>query len=209
MRDRWTARCRTETAALQLRAFLLATRREGLAAVEFALVLPIMLLMYLGLTELTFAVNQDMKLTNLARTVGDLTGRSQTMNTNDMNAIFGAAKAVVSPFDAEAAEITVSSVVVKTTTNGQGQQTVSGEVCWSRGNKTGLALAKGTKVDVPEGFKSSASFIQTKVRMAYKPLLGTAVLEQVTGQPTLDLGVTTPWPVRNVPQVIWEGTPAC
>ena len=80
---------------LRLRHFV--PSRDGVAAVEFAMVLPVMVLMYLGMTELTFAVNTDRKITLLSRTLADLTGRATSVNTADMDTIFNAASSVMAP----------------------------------------------------------------------------------------------------------------
>ena len=99
--------------ALRLRHFV--PSRDGVAAVEFAMVLPVMVLMYLGMTELTFAVNTDRKITLLSRTLADLTGRATSVNTTDMDTIFNAASSVMAPYSSDQAKLTVSSIVVKDT----------------------------------------------------------------------------------------------
>lgn len=183
------------TARRTIAGFLRA--KDGVAAIEFAMVLPVMLLMYLGMTEVTIGVNQDRKLTMLARSVADLTGRTPNMTTTEMNNIFGAASSVMAPYKTTDARIIVSSVVVKPAgTSGA----VEGKVCWSQG-KNATARAKDQVVTVPEGFQiPNSSFVLAEVELPYKPMIGYAI------SGTINLSEKTPWPVRNVDQVAWNGT---
>jgi Flp pilus assembly protein TadG len=61
------------------------------------MVLPVMVLMYLGMTEMTFGVNTDRKITMLSRTLADLTGRATSVNKAEMDIIFAALTSVMAP----------------------------------------------------------------------------------------------------------------
>jgi Flp pilus assembly protein TadG len=195
----------------RLRAFREAS--QGVAAVEFAIVLPVMLMMYLGMTELTFGINTDRKITLLARTLADLTGRATTVSSSDMDTIFAASTSVMAPYNSALAQMVVSSIVVTDTgtKDAGGNPIVQGTVCWSSAKGSGaVALTKGTKVTVPDGFRTAnSSYIQADVAMPYTPVFGTSVLQMVTGKTSMTLTDQTPWPVRNVKEVIWTGTAAC
>ena len=58
--------------------------RRGLSAVEFALLLPLMLTLYLGGVEVSNAVAADRKVAIVARTVADLASRMKTISNADM-----------------------------------------------------------------------------------------------------------------------------
>lgn len=196
----------------QVRAFVAS--RRGIAAVEFAMVLPVMVLMYLGMTELTFAVNTDRKITLLSRTLSDLTGRATSVSTSDMDAIFGAAIAVMAPYKSDTVKMTVSSIVVKQTTDAStGKQVLKGTVCWStarQGSAPVPGIPKDTVVTVPDGFQTAdSSYIQTDVTLDYAPVFGASIMKWVTGASQLPLTEKTPWPVRNVKEVVWQGTTPC
>jgi Flp pilus assembly protein TadG len=191
-----------------------AASRRGVAAVEFAMVLPVMVLMYLGMTELTFAVNTDRKITLLSRTLADLTGRATSVTASDMDSIFGAAVSVMAPHKGDNVKMVVSSIVVKDTgqKDASGKPIVKGTVCWSaaRGPGNPPGLPKGTVVTVPEGFQSAdSSYIRADVDIDYSPVFGASVLQWVTGASQLPLSEQTPWPVRNVKEVVWQGTTPC
>jgi Flp pilus assembly protein TadG len=64
-------------AAVQLARF--RRDRNGVAATEFALILPVMLVMYVGAVEITDAVYVDRRVTLTTRVVGDLIARD-TLN---------------------------------------------------------------------------------------------------------------------------------
>ena len=195
----------------RLRAFCEAS--QAVAAVEFAIVLPVMVMMYLGMTELTFGINTDRKITLLARTLADLTGRATTVSSSDMDTIFAASTSVMAPYNSALAQMVVSSIVVTDTgtKDAGGNPIVQGTVCWSSAKGSGaVALTKGTKVTVPDGFRTAnSSYIQADVAMPYTPVFGTSVLQMVTGKTSMTLTDQTPWPVRNVKEGIWTWTAAC
>ncbi|HVV95256.1 MAG TPA: TadE/TadG family type IV pilus assembly protein [Hyphomicrobiales bacterium] len=84
--------------------------RRAVSAVEFALCLPFMLMLYLGGIELSQAVSADRKVTLLARTVGDLVAQNDAVTTSQVGAIFDAASAVLYPFPTTAGGSSILSV---------------------------------------------------------------------------------------------------
>jgi Flp pilus assembly protein TadG len=174
---------------------------QGVAAVEFALVLPVMITIYLGMSEMTFYVNTDRKFAMLSRTLADLTGRAPSVNSTEMDTIFSAATSVMAPYRSDQAKMVISSIVVKETgqKDAGGKPILEGTVCWSAAKGPGAtALAKGTKVTIPEGFATAnSSFVRANI------------LQKVTGSSSITLTEQTPWPVRNVKEIVWSGSPAC
>ena len=196
--------------SLRFRELVRRSRSLPVAAVEFAMVLPVMVLMYLGMTEMTFGVNTDRKITMLSRTLADLTGRA-SVNKAEMDIIFAASTSVMAPYRSDQAKMVVSSIVVKEEKNAENKPVFKGTVCWSeaRGPDAG-ALAKGSTVTVPEGFQTpNSSYVRADVTMAYGPVFGSEILKMVSGTTSITMSEQTPWPVRNVKEVVWQGTTPC
>jgi Flp pilus assembly protein TadG len=183
----------------------------GVAAVEFAMVLPVMVLTYLGMTEMTFGVNTDRKITMLSRTLADLTGRATSVNKAEMDIIFAASTSVMAPYRSDQAKMVVSSIVVKEEKDADNKPVFKGTVCWSEARGPGaVALAKGSAVTVPEGFQTpNSSYVRADVTMAYGPGFGSEILKMVSGTTSITMSEQTPWPVRNVKEVVWQGTTPC
>ena len=102
------------------RAFLRARRAtDGVAAVEFALLLPFMLLLYLGSAETTQAVMTSRKAAVAAKTLSDLTSQESTstpMTDAIMGNIFNAAAAIMQPFSSGASALSMNVTGVSFTT---------------------------------------------------------------------------------------------
>ena len=72
------------------------TRDEsGIAAIEFAIIAPIMLFMYFGMAEIATAISTDRKLSHSANVAGDLTTQSQIISKTDMAEIMKATMMVM------------------------------------------------------------------------------------------------------------------
>ncbi|MFD3266372.1 TadE/TadG family type IV pilus assembly protein [Phenylobacterium ferrooxidans] len=84
--------------------------RRGAAAVEFAFVAPVMILMYYGLAELTQGMMADRRASHVASAIGDLVAQDTMINTSEMNDIFNVGKAIIAPFPTNGLSMRVTSI---------------------------------------------------------------------------------------------------
>lgn len=123
----------------RLRTF--ARGASGMAAVEFALIAPFMMVLFFGLVELCNALNAHQKVTSVASTAADLTGQAKSVTAADLADIFAASSAIMTPFSASDVSIVVTSI------GGSGQRNV-GKVLWSVTNGHGVAHNAGDTIDI-------------------------------------------------------------
>lgn len=83
--------------------------KSGVAAIEFALIAPIMIGIYFGLAEIASAINVDRRVSHTANVVGDLATQSSAITNSDINEIFSAAVRVLDLRDASNVTIELSS----------------------------------------------------------------------------------------------------
>jgi Flp pilus assembly protein TadG len=95
--------------------------RSGIAATEFAVIVPVMLVMFFGTVEFSTGLAIDRKVTLIARTLSDLASQSSTATSNQnasaiddasLTNIFTAAIAILTPYPAVPAKVTLSEVYV-------------------------------------------------------------------------------------------------
>jgi Flp pilus assembly protein TadG len=145
---------------------------RGMSAVEFALLLPLMLTLYLGTVEVSQGIAADRKVTLTARTVGDLVSQLASIGNSDMTNTLNASSAVMSPFPVSSLKVTVSSVKV----DAAGKATVD----WSD-TLNGTARAKGSAVTLPTALNvANTSLIWAEVQYTYKPVIGYVVTGTLT-----------------------------
>ena len=84
----------------RLSRLITSLRRDqrGTSAVEFAMVLPVMVPLYLGAVEVSQAVAIQRKVTLTARTVADLASQVTKVSKAEMANMMKAAEAVIAPF---------------------------------------------------------------------------------------------------------------
>jgi Flp pilus assembly protein TadG len=88
----------------------LARDSSGVAAVEFALLLPILALLYFGSVELTQGVMTQERTEHVASTVGDLVAQNSTITSAGVSDIFGVGGTVMYPYPTSALKMRVSSL---------------------------------------------------------------------------------------------------
>jgi Flp pilus assembly protein TadG len=165
--------------------------QRGLAALEFALLAPIMVSLYLGLCEFTLAMMAERRASHAAAVVGDLVAQSAQMNSAGMTDIFQVSDAVIRPFPANTLYMRVTSVKAD-------PATAVAKVVWSRGDgMTGLS-AGATATAVPANLLLAGdSVIMTEVSYTWTSPLQKMLPEPLTFQQTFFLKP------RKAPEVAW------
>jgi len=134
---------------------------RGLAAVEFAFALPILLLMYLGGFQLSDAIACNRKVTITARAVADLTSQYATLAPSDADTILNASAQIMAPYKASNALVRVSEIYVKDAS--------TATVVWSRAVH-GQALKAGAPFKIPPSIVTPDTYlIYSEVNYAYVP----------------------------------------
>ncbi len=88
-----------------------------MAAVEFSLILPILVLLWIGGVEVTQALSVDRRLNNLAASLGDLVARSKTVIYSDVDAIFDIAPGAMFPYSTTGLQMRISAVNIDAAQN--------------------------------------------------------------------------------------------
>ena len=146
--------------------------RRGISAVEFAMILPLMVTMYLGVVEVSRGVAIDRKVTLTTRTMGDLASRVTSINNTDMSSLLNAAAAVVSPYDVNQVKVVLSAVNI--------DATGVAKVAWSD-TLHGSARTVGSTVTVPTALNvPNTQLIWSEVSYNYAPTFGYVLTGNMT-----------------------------
>src|ERR1700731_2560340 len=89
---------------------------SGIAATEFAVIVPLMLVMFFGTVEFSSGVAVDRKVTLVARTLSDLTSQSISVTDTDLTNFFAAAAGILTPYSATPTKSTITELYVDPTT---------------------------------------------------------------------------------------------
>lgn len=148
-----------------LRRWLRLTRdTRGVSAVEFALVLPLMIGLYLGLAEVSQGIGIDRKVALTAHALGDLASQTTTISNAQMGNILDAASAVITPYSATPLAVTVSAINIDASGNAK--------VGWSD-TRGGVAREVGSSVEIPSALAvPNTQLILSEAKYSFTPAIG-------------------------------------
>lgn len=123
--------------------------RRGVSALEFALIAPVLILIYFGVGELCEAMMAQRRTVHSTSALGDLVTQSQTITSSDISDMFSAASTIMAPFPTTTLKLRLTSV----TLNSSG----IAKVDWSCG-KNGLAAnaTNSTYSGLPSGLLTTS-----------------------------------------------------
>ena len=118
---------------------------DGAAALEFALLLPILLFLYLAVVEICMAFMVKRRVSHATSQIADIVAQGDVVTKSTLNGYFDVANMIMTPFSGSPLQVRVSSIGK----NAQGVVVVQ----WSHGRGIS-ALTKGSVVpaaSVPAG----------------------------------------------------------
>jgi len=143
---------------------------RGVSAIEFALILPLLLLLVLGTADVTEAVSARRKVTLAANAVSDLVAQVREVDGPYLDNVFAAGSAILVPFDGSRLSVVVSSIVIAA----NGEATVA----WSIG-RNAAPRNKNGRFPVPSDLANQSSLIVAEVSFSFVPTIGYGVIDEL------------------------------
>ena len=146
--------------------------RRGSALIEAALVFPLMISLFLGISEFGEALTVSRRVEATAGTGADLVARLKTVSTADLDQIRPMLQQMMAPFATESLAIVISSVVADADNNTT--------VAWSYADGGGAAHNEGDAIALPAGLtEPGTSVIVAEVTYRFRSTLATLIVGDV------------------------------
>jgi Flp pilus assembly protein TadG len=180
---------------VRLSAVRLSTDCSAIAATEFAVIVPIMLVLFFGTVEFSSGVAVDRKITLVSRTLSDLTSQSSAIAITDnyLQNVFTASISILTPYLATPTNATISEIYVDSSKVAKIQWSKSATIANGATQAT-LATsshAAGDIVTVPPSLLVKQTYlILSEVSYVYVPTIGYVMAK--TGVTLSDFAYTRP-----------------
>lgn len=174
--------------------------RSGIAATEFALILPLLVAIFFGMLEISDAMMAGRRVQTAVNSLSDLVAQERDVTTGELDDIIVGVNRMLAPTPGSSATLRVTSVVVNPGVPGQLI------VRWSRDNSGATPYAANsvfTKVSDPTIVNSGASVIVGEV--TYNHVSG--LTHQFIDSPRTMSQIVARWPRRSAEVVICGANP--
>lgn len=137
--------------------------KRGVSAIEFALVFPVLLLIYFGIVGVTQILSVDRKVTSIASSTADLVSQETILNNTIIQDIYTASISLIAPFSTNSISIVVTSI--------EADENNVTTVAWSDAYN-GTAKSPGSSITVPNGItQANTTVIFTEVSYSYTSII--------------------------------------
>ncbi|HTV70053.1 MAG TPA: TadE/TadG family type IV pilus assembly protein [Rhizobiaceae bacterium] len=143
--------------------------QRGVAALEFALIAPLLLSLYLVTMEVSQGIETNKKVSRVGSMVADLITQQDKITTTELDAIMAIGESILQPYNRTKPTIIITAIQISN------DATPKVEVEWSRklvnGDYSADAL-HGDPTTVPEKLKIKDSFlIRVQSNLSYSPVI--------------------------------------
>lgn len=153
---------------------------QGVAAIEFAFIAPLVFTLFVGAVEVSQAFTVDRRVTQVASTTGDLVARADSsISQSEMADIMAVGTYIMLPYSSNALEMTIRNV---TSSPSNASTTKQSWYCTfnSNGGGSNTCACNVASYTVPTGLVSTNdSVVVAEIRYFYTPLLFDSVLKRI------------------------------
>lgn len=143
--------------------------QRGIAAVEFALVVPIIIILLLGSVDAVFALTAKRKVSLAAHSMADIVSRETGVSEDDLDTVADLGKLIMTPNDVTSAQIVISGAVVNF-----GGTTAT--VDWSSAFGPGAQdLPDDSTINLPSPLTQGIFLVVASTRLPYETLTRTTL----------------------------------
>jgi Flp pilus assembly protein TadG len=150
---------------------------RGVAAIEFALVAPILFILYFMTMEVSQAIETNKKIGRISSMVGDLVAQ-QNLSRSDLDGILDIGAAIIQPYGRSQPTIVVEHIRIEDKPN-----PTKAFITWSRqleGSTKKPGASENTETMVPEELmERGRHLVRVTTRLNYRPVI-TWTAEQKT-----------------------------
>ena len=147
----------------------LLSNKRGVAAVEFALIAPVLLSLYFVTMEVAQGIEANKKVSRIGSMVADLVTQQQEIKRSELEAIMQIGAAILQPYNRTQPKVIITAIKVTD------ENTPRARVVWSRKMVDGTFsrdAAKDTTVTIPESLMIRNSFlVRVSGELDYRPVI--------------------------------------
>ena len=163
--------------------------KRGIAAVEFALIAPILIIMVLGSVDAVFALTAKRKVAIASHSMADIAARGTDLKSETASTINELGRLIMTPFNVADANVVLSTLVVDA-----GGQTATVDISYGYGPSP-ATLARGSSVALSAPLRAGTNIVLSSIELPYTTLLG--FLEKVTQSPMIHFEEESYFPTRS------------
>ncbi|NBO18659.1 MAG: pilus assembly protein [Proteobacteria bacterium] len=154
----------------------LRSNQEGVALIEFAIALPVLVILLIGMAETAYYTLHQQKLDKLASAMADFVTQGKTVSVGDLNAFGLTVPQIMRPFNFSGTVIFSSASRINRTTGPAACRNRNPCIDWQYrilGSDSSRIGAPGTAPVLPGGYtlQSNQGVIVAEIFLRYTPLL--------------------------------------
>jgi Flp pilus assembly protein TadG len=148
-----------------------AQSRRGVAAIEFAFIAPVLLMLYFMTMEVSQAIETNKKVGRAASMIADLITQQPTTTKSELDAIMQIGEATLQPYNRSELSIYITGVQISN------DPSAKATVAWTRqmiNDQTGANpnMAVGAETPIPDDLRIAGTFlVRVQTKLNYRPVI--------------------------------------